>query len=104
MSKALFIDRDDTLIVDKVYLSDPAGVEIIPGVPEGLRRARDLGYKLFLFTNQSGIGRGYYTVEDAHRVNARMEELIGLPKSASPLKLPTSLRFIANLRRASFSK
>jgi D-glycero-D-manno-heptose 1,7-bisphosphate phosphatase len=80
MPKALFIDRDDTLIVDKVYLADPAGVEILPGVPEGLRRARELGYKLFLFTNQSGIGRGYYTIEDAHRVNARMEELIGLPR------------------------
>ena len=80
MSKALFIDRDDTLIVDKVYLSDPSGVEILPGVPEALRHARELGYKLFLFTNQSGIGRGYYTIEDAHRVNARMEELIGLPR------------------------
>lgn len=80
MSKALFIDRDDTLIIDKVYLSDPAGVELLPGVIEGLRRARVLGYKLFLFTNQSGIGRGYYTIDDAHRVNTRMEELIGLPR------------------------
>jgi D-glycero-D-manno-heptose 1,7-bisphosphate phosphatase len=80
MPKALFIDRDDTLIVDKVYLSDPAGVELLPGVVEGLRCARELGYQLFLFTNQSGIGRGYYTIEDAHRVNARMEEMIGLPR------------------------
>ena len=80
MPKALFIDRDDTLIVDKVYLAEPAGVELLPGVIEGLRRARELGYQLFLFTNQSGIGRGYYTIEDAHRVNTRMEELIGLPR------------------------
>lgn len=80
MPKALFLDRDDTLIVDKVYLSDPAGVELLPGVPEALRHARELGYKLFLFTNQSGIGRGYYKIEDAHRVNSRMEELIGLPR------------------------
>jgi len=80
MSKALFIDRDDTLIIDKVYLADPAGVELLPGVIDGLRRARELGYKLFLFTNQSGIGRGYYTIEDAHRVNERMEEMIGLPR------------------------
>jgi len=78
MSKALFLDRDDTLIVDKVYLSDPSGVELLPGVIEGLHHARTVGYQLFLFTNQSGIGRGYYTLEDAHRVNARMEELIGL--------------------------
>lgn len=79
---ALFLDRDGTLIVDKVYLADPAGVELIPGTAAALRRARDLGYKLFLFTNQSGIGRGYHTLEDTHRVNARMEELIGL---GSPL-------------------
>ncbi|MGH7997347.1 MAG: HAD-IIIA family hydrolase, partial [Opitutaceae bacterium] len=55
--KGLFVDRDGTLIVDKVYLADPAGVELIPGATEGLSRARALGYRLFLFTNQSGIGR-----------------------------------------------
>jgi D-glycero-D-manno-heptose 1,7-bisphosphate phosphatase len=80
MKKALFLDRDNTLIVDKVYLADPAGVEILPGVRDGLQRALDLGYQLFLFTNQSGIGRGYHSLEDTHRVNVRMEELIGLPR------------------------
>ena len=78
MSKALFLDRDGTLILDKVYLADPAGVELIPGAAAGLERARSLGYKLFLFTNQSGIGRGYPTLDDTLRVNARMEELLGL--------------------------
>jgi D-glycero-D-manno-heptose 1,7-bisphosphate phosphatase len=80
MKKALFIDRDGTLIIDKVYLSDPAGVELFPGVVEGLARARAAGYRLFLFTNQSGIGRGYYTLEAALRVNERLEEVIGLPR------------------------
>jgi D-glycero-D-manno-heptose 1,7-bisphosphate phosphatase len=79
VKRALFLDRDGTLIVDKVYLSDPAGVELIPGAAEGLRRARSLGFKLFLFTNQSGIGRGLHTIEDTHRVNARMVEMLGLP-------------------------
>jgi D-glycero-D-manno-heptose 1,7-bisphosphate phosphatase len=79
VSRALFLDRDGTLIVDKVYLADPAGVELLPGAAEGLARARALGFKLFLFTNQSGIGRGLHTIEDTHRVNARMEELLGLP-------------------------
>jgi D-glycero-D-manno-heptose 1,7-bisphosphate phosphatase len=77
--KALFLDRDGTLIVDKVYLADPAGVEVIPGSGEALLRARRLGYRLYLFTNQSGIGRGFHTLEDTHRVNRRMEELLGLP-------------------------
>ena len=80
MSKALFLDRDGTLILDKVYLADPAGVELIPGVAGALRRVRSLGYKLFLFTNQSGIGRGYHTLDDAVRVNARMDEMLALPR------------------------
>jgi D-glycero-D-manno-heptose 1,7-bisphosphate phosphatase len=79
VNRALFLDRDGTLIVDKVYLADPAGVELIPGVADGLRRARSLGFKLFLFTNQSGIGRGLHSIDDTYKVNARMEELLGLP-------------------------
>lgn len=77
MSRALFLDRDGTLIIDKVYLADPADVELILGVADGLRRARSLGYQLFLFTNQSGIGRGYHTLDASLRVNARMEEMLG---------------------------
>ena len=80
--KALFLDRDGTIILDKHYLADPAGVELLPGAAESLRRARDLGYRLFLFTNQSGIGRGLHTLDDVLRCNARMEELLGL---GSPL-------------------
>lgn len=79
MSKALFLDRDGTLIFDKHYLSDPAGVELIPGVTEALRQARQLGYRLFVLTNQSGIGRGLHKLEDVLRCNARMEQLLGLP-------------------------
>ncbi len=80
MNKALFLDRDGTLIYDKNYLCDPDLVEVIPGVNEALRKALDMGYMLFLFTNQSGIGRDYFSAEDVHKVNDRMEELIGLPR------------------------
>ena len=79
-AKALFLDRDGTLILDKHYLSDPAGVELIPGVADALQRARALGFLLFLHTNQSGIARGYHTLDDVHRCNTRMEELLGLPR------------------------
>ncbi len=79
MKKALFLDRDGTLIRYKPYLSDPDQVELTPSAPAALRAAIDVGYSLFLFTNQSGIGRRYFTHEDALRVNARMEELLGLP-------------------------
>jgi len=79
-SKALFLDRDGTLILDKHYLADPAGVELIPGVAASLARARALGYRLYILTNQSGVGRGMYTLDDVHRCNDRMDELLGLPR------------------------
>lgn len=84
---ALFLDRDGTLILDKHYLADPAGVELIPGVAAALARARALGYLIFILTNQSGIGRGYYTLDDVHRCNDRMDELLlaAEPRLARPL-------------------
>ncbi|MBL9199669.1 MAG: HAD-IIIA family hydrolase [Opitutaceae bacterium] len=80
MSKALFLDRDGTLILDKHYLADPAGVELIPGVAGALARARSLGYRLFIVTNQSGIGRGLHTLDAVHRCNDRMDELLALSR------------------------
>jgi|GEM_PF-92137 len=76
---AIFLDRDGTLILDRNYLSDPAGVELIPGVAEVLRDALRAGCLLFLFSNQSGVGRGYFTLDQVHAVNRRMEELLNLP-------------------------
>jgi len=72
MNRAVFFDRDGTLVVDKHYLSDPSQLEILPGVPGALKRLQDAGFKLFIVTNQSGIGRGYYTLDDMHRVNTRL--------------------------------
>jgi D-glycero-D-manno-heptose 1,7-bisphosphate phosphatase len=74
MSRAVFLDRDGTIVVEKNYLSDPGQVEIFPGAPEALKRLQDAGFKLFIVTNQSGIGRGYYTLENMHQVNARLLE------------------------------
>jgi D-glycero-D-manno-heptose 1,7-bisphosphate phosphatase len=78
-AKALFLDRDGTLIIHRPYLADPAGVELLPGVRETLHQAARDGFLLFLFSNQSGVGRGYFTLNDVHRCNARMVELLGLP-------------------------
>lgn len=75
--KAVFLDRDGTINVDRHYLSKPEQFELIPGVGAALRRLLDAGYRLFIVTNQSGIGRGYYTEADMHAVNARMKELLG---------------------------
>jgi len=74
VQRAVFLDRDGTLNVEREYLSDPEQLTLFPGVPEALRRLQDAGFALFLVTNQSGIGRGYYTEADMHRVHARLGE------------------------------
>lgn len=72
LRKAVFLDRDGTINVDRNYLSDPAQLELYPGTSGALRRLMDAGFLLIVVTNQSGIGRGYYTEVDMHRVNDRM--------------------------------
>jgi histidinol-phosphate phosphatase family protein len=73
---ALFCDRDGNLIVEKEFISDPAAVELIPGVAEALKRAQAAGYLLFVVTNQSGIARGLMSDEDVALVNQRLSELL----------------------------
>lgn len=73
---AAFLDRDGTLIREADYLADPDGVALIPGVPEALRRLRELGYRLVVVTNQSGIARGLYSHDDYHRVAARLDRIL----------------------------
>lgn len=72
MKRAVFLDRDGTLNVDRNYLSNPAELVIIPGTGPALRGLMDAGFLLFIVTNQSGIGRGYYTLADMHAVNDRL--------------------------------
>lgn len=72
--RAVFLDRDGTLNLERNYLSDPDQLELFPGTGEALRRIMDSGYLLFIVTNQSGIGRGYYSEADLHAVNRRLVE------------------------------
>lgn len=68
-NRAVFLDRDGTLIAEKHYLHRPENVELFPGAGPALKRLADAGYQLIVVTNQSGIGRGYFTLADAERVN-----------------------------------
>lgn len=70
--RAIFLDRDGTLIHDPGYLSDPEGVVLLEGVADGLRALAAAGFALVIVTNQSGIARGKYTVEDYGAVAARV--------------------------------
>jgi D-glycero-D-manno-heptose 1,7-bisphosphate phosphatase len=69
VNRAVFLDRDGTLIEDKDYLHRPEEVVIYPGVGPASKRLQDAGFKLFIVTNQSGVGRGYFTLEDVQRVH-----------------------------------
>lgn len=72
MQRAVFLDRDGTMIAERNYLSRPEDVEIFPATPVGLKRLYDTGFKLFIVSNQSGVGRGYFTMADVEKVNQFM--------------------------------
>ncbi|MCZ0963690.1 D-glycero-alpha-D-manno-heptose-1,7-bisphosphate 7-phosphatase [Paracoccus benzoatiresistens] len=72
----LFLDRDGTIIVERNYLSDPDLVTLEVGAVEGLRRFHDAGFRLIVVSNQSGIGRGYFTEAQLAAVNERLESLL----------------------------
>jgi D-glycero-D-manno-heptose 1,7-bisphosphate phosphatase len=72
----LLLDRDGTIIKERHYLHDPAGVSLIPGTGPALARLGAAGKHLFIVTNQSGIGRGYYAMADFEAVQCRLLELL----------------------------
>lgn len=72
MNRAVFLDRDGTLIEDKDYLHRPEEVVIYTGVGPALKRLQDAGFKLFIVTNQSGVGRGMFPLEDVHKVHEHL--------------------------------
>jgi D-glycero-D-manno-heptose 1,7-bisphosphate phosphatase len=74
--KAVFLDRDGTVILDRGYLSDPEGVAFEPGAPEALRRLHEAGFGLIFVSNQSGIGRGLMSAEQSDAVHRRVLELL----------------------------
>ena len=73
---AVFLDRDGTVIHDAHYLSDPEGVRLLPGAAESIARLNRAGIPVILVTNQSGIGRGYFTEADFRRVQGKLIRLL----------------------------
>ncbi len=72
----VFFDRDGTLILDKHYLAEPDEVELLPGAARALARLAACGIRLFLVSNQSGIGRGYFTEAACQACQARLAALL----------------------------
>ena len=77
MNQAVFLDRDGTLIVEKGYLSRPEETLLLAGAGEALKQLQDAGFKLFIVSNQSGVGRGYFTLADLEKVNQHLLQEFG---------------------------
>ena len=75
MIAAVFLDRDGTLIAERNYLSKVEEVSVFPGAVAALKRLQDAGFKLFIVSNQSGVGRGYFTLADVDRVNRHISDI-----------------------------
>jgi D-glycero-D-manno-heptose 1,7-bisphosphate phosphatase len=75
--RALLCDRDGTLIEDVPYNADPSLVVPLPGVPEGLARARRHGLRSAVVTNQSGVAKGFFGTRDMEAVHQRLDVLLG---------------------------
>ncbi len=69
MKKAVFFDRDGTLIYDKIYLNDPEQIEYLPDVFEGVKLLQDKGFEFVVVTNQSGVPRGLVEIENLEKIH-----------------------------------
>ena len=76
MRKAVFLDRDGTLNIEKGYIHDIGEVELYPGAARSVRLLNDAGILAILVTNQTGAARGYYGIEHVHGLNNKVRELL----------------------------
>jgi histidinol-phosphate phosphatase family protein len=76
VKRALFLDRDGTIMEDRGYMRDPADVALLPGAAETLRTLEAAGWTLIVVSNQSGVGRGYIAPAEMDAVQARFLELM----------------------------
>ena len=74
---ALFLDRDGTLMEEVDHCHDPTKVRAYPGAVEALSRARSLGWSIIIITNQSGIGRGYFSRDQFLEVQGELTRQLG---------------------------
>ncbi len=77
MNRAVFLDRDGTIIEEKNYLCRAEDVVVLPGAAAALGRLQRAGFKLFVVSNQSGVGRGYFTLAEVEKVNEHLLRELG---------------------------
>lgn len=74
--KVVILDRDGTLVFDRGYMDDPAQLEFEASAADALKWWHQHGYRLVVITNQSGVGRGYFSLERAEEMNARLHAMV----------------------------
>ncbi|MDW7643573.1 MAG: D-glycero-beta-D-manno-heptose 1,7-bisphosphate 7-phosphatase [Desulfuromonadales bacterium] len=72
--RAVFLDRDGTINVEKDYLHRIEDFEFIPGAIEAIQRLKEAGFLVVVVTNQSGVARGYFTEDDVNRLHAHLQK------------------------------
>jgi len=75
-NRAVFLDRDGTIVEDPGFLHEPEKVKLLPGAAEAIHRLNTADVRVVVVTNQSGIARGRYTVDDYEAVQRRLGELL----------------------------
>lgn len=78
----VLIDRDGTINVERNYLSDPAELELYPGVAHAIRRLNEAGLGVAVITNQSGVARGYFDLARLEAIHARLKALLAAEGAA----------------------
>ena len=76
MTTAIFLDKDGTLIDDLPYNVDPRRIRMAPGAREALRIWADQGWPIAIITNQSGVARGYFTLDELAAVGEHLEAVV----------------------------
>jgi D-glycero-D-manno-heptose 1,7-bisphosphate phosphatase len=74
--RAIILDRDGTIVVDGGYLDKPAQLQFLPGAAEGLRLLHERGHPLIVVSNQSGVGRGLFSLARLHEINERFMGMV----------------------------
>ena len=75
MQKTVFLDRDGTINFDSGYIDNVNDFELYPFAAKAIRKLNQMGFKVVIVTNQSGIARGYYTEEDLAQIHDKMIKL-----------------------------
>lgn len=78
MNKAVFLDRDGTINIEKNYLYKTSEFQFLPGAVDAIRNMNRKGYKIIIITNQAGVARGYYTEQDVENLNEWMKRILFL--------------------------